>query len=318
MTEKGAEICFIVVFNHKYEQNLGKLREIYKERFHNILFLMPFYQGNEVDVIPVYEDSRYFQGFFQQAFNRYYKPDKFTHYIFIADDLLLNPKINENNILQELNIDINTGFIRNISNLNRLYYLYVHITGVMSLFRKIPKDLRQELPKEEILLKKKKELGLSPDIITLKNLIHWDGGLKLKDFIKYKSFWKAPFFLLKQRQLPYPLVNGYSDLIIIPSNAIQEFCHLCGLMSSINLWVEYAIPTAMLLSCNKISTELAIGENFFSEKTSIVTGWKGTLLFKKNGLKNLEKTYNNNLQSLFKSFGEKELYLHPVKLSRWK
>jgi hypothetical protein len=67
-------ICLIVVFNHRYEKNLAQLREIYKNRFSHVYYLMPFYQGKDFDVIPVYESSFHFQGYFTQGFHRFLMP----------------------------------------------------------------------------------------------------------------------------------------------------------------------------------------------------------------------------------------------------
>ena len=43
----------VIIFNHRYEKNLPKLRKIYGNKFSEIRFLMPFYIGGEKDVISV-------------------------------------------------------------------------------------------------------------------------------------------------------------------------------------------------------------------------------------------------------------------------
>ena len=51
------------------------------------------------EVIPVYETSIHFQGFFAQAYS--HLPKDFDYYIFCADDLILNPQLNEDNIIEK-------------------------------------------------------------------------------------------------------------------------------------------------------------------------------------------------------------------------
>ncbi|MBR1398176.1 MAG: hypothetical protein IJ563_11690, partial [Selenomonadaceae bacterium] len=58
-------ICLIILFNHKYVQNVKILDKIYSNRFSSIYYVMPFYNGelNGVDgvdeshIITVYESS---------------------------------------------------------------------------------------------------------------------------------------------------------------------------------------------------------------------------------------------------------------------
>ena len=97
-----SKICLSFVFNHQFEQNIPKLRTIYGERFSTIRYLSPFstYSVDE-EVIPIYETSIHFQGYFAQAYKLL--PKDCDHYIFCGDDLLLNPRLNENNIIQQLN-----------------------------------------------------------------------------------------------------------------------------------------------------------------------------------------------------------------------
>ena len=53
----------------------------------------------------------------------------------------------------------------------------------------------------------------------------------------------------------FPLIEGYSDLIVIPKENLKLFCHLCGIFAAMNLWVDAAIATSMVLSCENITQE---------------------------------------------------------------
>ena len=97
------EVALLVLFNHKFERNLPTLRQIYASRFSNLFFIMPFYTGSEKDVIGVYENSLYFQGYIAQALQRI-KCAGLNHYLVIGDDLILNPAINRITIRNTLKL----------------------------------------------------------------------------------------------------------------------------------------------------------------------------------------------------------------------
>ena len=91
--------ALIFIYNHCYPENIDPLERIHGKRFKDIYHLMPFYEGKKrKNVIPVYDNSFYFHSFIPQGLNEYYK-EEYTHYIFVADDLLLNPQINAENFL---------------------------------------------------------------------------------------------------------------------------------------------------------------------------------------------------------------------------
>ncbi len=90
-------IALVIIHNHRYDANISRLDEIYKNRFSYIFHLVPFYNGDKNNVITVYENSHYFQGYVVQAYERLTTEGNFNHFIFIGDDLILNPQININN-----------------------------------------------------------------------------------------------------------------------------------------------------------------------------------------------------------------------------
>ena len=110
------KLCLLVVFNHRYDSNLPKLDWMYRSRFKHIRYLMPFYRGHRSDVIAVAHSSFQFQGFFLEAWNRL-RGEGFTHFVFVADDMVLNPRLNEQNFLEALRIDPRYGYFKHISSL---------------------------------------------------------------------------------------------------------------------------------------------------------------------------------------------------------
>ena len=100
----------VIIYNHHYPSNIERLDLIYKEKFKKIFHLIPFYSGENPNVIPVYDSSFQFQGFIAQAFSRLSQED-WDHVLFIADDMILNPKIDENSYKEIFNVDIHENFI---------------------------------------------------------------------------------------------------------------------------------------------------------------------------------------------------------------
>lgn len=115
-------LCFMVLFNHRYDQNIKKIKKLYQDRFSDIYLLMPFYDGpsvNGLNIIPVYESSFRFQGYIAQAYQRISQLGKnYRHYVVIGDDLILNPGLNEANILSYMNLQEGESYITNLAQLN--------------------------------------------------------------------------------------------------------------------------------------------------------------------------------------------------------
>ena len=103
------KICLSVVFNHQFEKNIPKLRNIYKERFSTIRYLSPFSKSKDPEVIPIFETSVHFQGYFAQSFS--HLPKDCDYYVFCGDDLILNPCLNESNLINTLNCN-ETSYIK--------------------------------------------------------------------------------------------------------------------------------------------------------------------------------------------------------------
>ncbi len=218
-----SELALIIAFNHRYDRNIEKLQQIYEKRFSNIFYLMPFYDGNKEGVIPVYENSRQFQGFFAQGFNEFFQ-EKFSHYIFIADDLILNPIINDTNIIEILHLHNQAAYIKRLTPLTAIGPSWSNLAGVFKVFQDYNGvEFRKELPPANEALKLMENHGIKMDLDNF-----------------------AP---------KYPLVTGYSDFVVVGHESVRRFCRLCGIFAAMRLHAEVATPTALALSAKKIIRE---------------------------------------------------------------
>jgi hypothetical protein len=306
--ENRNEIALIVIYNHQYNKNIDVVEAIYKNRFTHIFHLVPFYTGNKSNVIPVYENSFYFEGYVAQGFHRFFH-ERFRHYFFIGDDLILNPIIDENNYAEIFKLKKDTCFIPDIVLLHKekgfwhrqidAFRYWIHVKGVeaeaivpsfieaLEIFRK------QGLEIQPLSFDQVNEKQVFPEKLEIR---------KLYQYFFYKlsrlKNHKRPYLLA------YPLVGSYSDIFVVSAAVLPRFCHYCGVFAATNLHAELAIPTAMVLTAEDIKLEKDLE-------------LAGNALWTEEDFEIL-KPFGSNLDLLLEKFPAKHLYLHPVKLSKWK
>ncbi|WP_407429294.1 hypothetical protein [Arcticibacter sp.] len=315
------EVALIILFNHKFEKNVNRLKELYGGRFDHIFFIMPFYRGTDPQVIGVFGNSFFYQGYLAQALPEV-RDDRFRHYIVIGDDLILNPAVNQINYTEYFKLGPNTGFIPDVFLLHddvtprplmkTPYYWDWNINAVKFKVRQPGIEVQNELPTYDQALRKLKDHGYafhttlkksqiiksSPDIAGTASLIE-----KTKEVVTW-IINNMQFSIKSERKMSYPMVGSYSDIVVIPASALDEFIHLSGVFAALQLFVEIAIPTSLLLSVDELVQEKDLAQ-------------RGMVLWKSEELSLMEKKYNSSLTALFEDFPSDTLYIHPVKLSRW-
>lgn len=293
------KIALLVVYNHRYDKNIKRVENIYKNRFSNIYHIVPFYDGkiDGVNIIPVYENSYYFQSYISQAYTHLSKFG-FSHFLIIADDLIINPEVNENNIWDKVGINDDDCFIPSrLIEFQKIEGFWPHLWDAMS-YKKEQRGVEVEnvLPSKEKAVDIFCEFGLSTEKIPLSALFH--GKLILNLYMALKYF---PWC----RNLKYPLVGCYSDTFFVTNRVMDRFCTYCGAFAATKLFVEVAVPTALILSSEKDKIK-------FDSDLKLHDGalWPDTI-------HELDK-YEFNLQNLLDNFPNDKFFIHPVKLSKWK
>lgn len=296
------EIVLIVIYNHKYVKNIDIIEKIYKPRFSNIYHLVPFYEGNKENVIAVYESSYYFQGYIAQGFKQYYK-DSYKHYFFIADDMIVNPIINENNYREFFDLDDRTGFIPELDPMpgdnwphNRMVASYNPYKGGV--------EIKGEIPTFDEAKKVIDILKVTNGSYSIKEM-YFDNYSGITGFFKQIINYLYDKYILKTnyQSSKYPFIRSYSDILIVSASSIKKFIHYCGAFAATDLWVEVAIPTALALSGEKIKVQADLK-------------LQGRPLWSPEDYKLLD-TFGYNLKNLLNNFPANYIYLHPIKLSKW-
>lgn len=305
-------VCLIVVFNHKFERNVPILRQLYSARFSVIRFIMPFYRGSDPDVISVYENSAEFQGYLAQAAGRL-PQEGITHYVVIADDLLLNPAFNESNICQNLGLDHRTAFIKSLIPLSDLSLHWPHLDKArLSVYGSVFVNHVGEIPSREEAARLIKRHGLEVGDITLRNLRGWGSKTPPARYqpVKwhlYPGFWSWVYKLYQWRghiRLEYPLLMTYSDFLVFPAVAMDDFLHYCGVFAALGTFVETAIPTSLAMACERVRVESD-------------TPYHGGEYWTAEEGKAIEERHGGDLGRLLENFPPNLIHLHPIKLTRW-
>ena len=142
-------VSLIFVHNHRFEQNLARLDKLFGDRFHDIQHLVPFYRGPAKNVISVYESSHRFENFFAQGFPRFCKAGS-SHYLFCADDMIINPQLNESNLCAELGLEKGSGYIKYLEPITAAPFRWAHTAGALSaLAGNNGTNWKAELPDEQ-------------------------------------------------------------------------------------------------------------------------------------------------------------------------
>lgn len=323
--ERKKKVGLVVLFNHNYEKNIPLIKEIYKGRFADMRILMPFYYGNDEEVIGVYGNSYTFQSYIVQAREKIMAMNC-DSYLIIGDDVCLNPQINADNLHAKLVLDWDSFYIDDINNVSQCKYA----RPILEASRFSPEVPGLD-PSANRLLPTFEE---AYNILKEKGFI---GSIRLSKWKMFFRRFKKPFFrhlaynryvilsrcyhilrklqyMLKPVKMPYPYVFGYSDLIIVPHNKMLEWCRILEIFASWGMFVEMAIPTAMLLvKDSKISFSdsrgLKTGNVWYTDTPAHYAMMEARINELLNG--------SSDIAELARNFPSEYLYLHPVKLSRY-
>jgi hypothetical protein len=310
-----------LVYNHRYEGNIGRLTEIYGPRFSHVNHLIPFARSKAPSVVRVWENGVTFSSHIAQAYDRIVTKGV-SHYVFAADDLLLNPAIDECNLLDLCGIGKDEAYTKNLAALGEAYYLWVYLTRVVNMLRKPCFAFKSELPDISTALDLYTRLGIKNSETSLRGLSHWNRKiiLTLRDVLRHPQFVLEAIRATLFHEPKYPLLFGYSDFFVVPARGFEDFAHYCGVFGALNLFAEVAIPTALALACPIVRTEYLPGEVFAGCKAPEVNPerqWRGKEWWGSE-IREFEDRYGLSLQRLVDEFPEHCIYVHPVKLSKWK
>lgn len=228
---------------------------------------------------------------------------------------MLNPNINENSYAEILKLNNDSSFIPEIfpltrlNNDNTLEFTAIQKDELGQISKRVwvhtPKayhyspikqglELNGILPSYQDTIERFKKFGISVSPLLFEDIYGYYGN---------EGESQSRF------GLEYPLVAAYSDFFIICKQSIHQFSHFCGLFFATDLFVELAVPTAILLSADNLVTQ---NENGCQGKLYWLYTELSNAVFERDMSK-----YENNLQKLLDNFPADLSYIHPIKVSKW-
>jgi hypothetical protein len=320
------KLCLIIVFNHRFDKNLPFLRKYYGDKFAEIRFLIPFaddLEEREPDVISVHFSSYLYQGFFGEA-RRQLRQIACDGFVVVGDDLLLNPSLNQESLHQSMGLGLDEAYTKSLAS---LYDAPLSWSRTRTTYRALFADgieWHRLLPEREEAMERSKRYGITHRPLGFRNLSPlWskNGISSMGTAVAWFAERQHPrhLFSLYTRVTPYPLFYGYSDFLILPKSDWDKFALYCEATAAMQLFVEAAIPLAMVLACKRVQTELEYGELFDAPHPKRRMRLRGVeLQWQDSDRIDFENQYGLSLTRLIKDFPEDVLYFHPVKLSKWK
>jgi hypothetical protein len=326
--------CLVIIFNHPYPANVGKLKQIYASRFARVIFLMPLEQMNDADVFTVYRGAYTFHGFIADAWRLLSTIDA-EFFVFAGDDVLINPAFGERELYERLYVDRFDGYIPHFRSLSvqsaqvgknfddetanlaaeagDLWFWTERVLSRMHpamsvLFGSGCAAAWRYLPSSKEALNRFAAFGMAaltspdnapeaPENFALRLARRTRRAIRSR----LCGSQRDPLARLRQ-DLPYPMAYGVSDFFVVRSDALMKFSRYCGTLAALDIFVEAAIPTALVLACDKLGT---------GSDTSLHCRWTWTGSNVHVGVQAAA-----DYATICREFDDHLLFIHPVKFSQ--
>ena len=226
--------------------------------------------------------------------------------MFIADDMILNPFCDESNILSMFHLEnklVGTTAADMLNDTNR--FAWNHARFSPKPFFSKATNWKDNLPPYEKVMKLFRDFYGRPYPEEYGDSFYSPIGKETPEELLAA---KNDFLELNHgSQIPYPMAKGYSDILFVKKEIMRPLFHLMGIFSAMNLFVEIAIPTSIVLTVprEKVTLFLKLQDRTFHCMWSDAD--------KEGFAKKFEKKYCN----LINSWDPDCLFIHPVKLSEW-
>ena len=300
-----------VLFNHPYPDNIPILREIFSPRYRDLVFTQPLVRSQDPDVFTTYRGSYTFHGQIADIADQLLTRGS-EYYIFVQDDVLLNPRFNDRELVERLGVAADGGFIPEVAPLGgqlswwpwafrtiwQTYYPMNNLagSGVENLMGLLPDGsaLRSRLSKQYGLNFVPLNYDRNSDFSTLYPFV--DPGLRNA---AVRVLIEGLFSSSPERdavELPFPYCRAMSDFFVVGRSAFRKFSEMVGWFAAADIFAEVAIPTALLACAAHVTQARDVG---------FQVDWRWGM--DRNAIE---------VNSVVTQFQESLLLVHPLKLSK--
>ncbi len=308
------KIALFIIYNHRYDKNIPRIEKLYAGKFSHLYHVIPFYDGDKSNVLPVYESSYQFQSYIAQAYAQIRKKIDvagYSHFFIVADDMVINPIITENNIFEYLGIKNDECYLISIKDISKEKYPMSQFHTISTYkVKKKGVEIETILPSYNKAAEKIKTYNIHTFSFKQRLLFRHLAYLLISFYktkhIKYqiKMIGRTLKMFFLRKKFDYPIVWGGSDCLLLTNEVMLKFCTYCGAFAASGLFVEFAIPTALILSANKIVTNKEIKPDCITQLYTIDE-------------KSFHEKYEYKLERLLKEYPPNIFFIHPIKLSKW-
>lgn len=301
-------VVLCVIFNHPYPRNIPLIKKMYSNKFRQIIFIQPIESSDRDDVVVSYRGSYNFQGMMVDVLPRLEEMSA-EYVVFMQDDCLLNPFFDERNILKELKVEEDvpfhpyfaplTGSIETwawtLTTVWKVVYSGNALTGTGV------ENYRRYLPDAVTArehLSSRYGMKFSPisnvELVTRRfgALADPESDQRLTSTLIEGLFKTAPG---GEIALEFPWLYGVSDFTVMSMPSLRKISLFLGVTAATNIFVEVAIPTALAVLHEKVST-------------TAMTGWHMNYVWD-------TAREAVSVEGALSSFANRCAMLHPVKLS---
>jgi len=304
----AAVIALCIIYNHSFVRNIEVLDRLYASGFDRILHIVPNHQSTRKDVLTAYRSSHVFQGYL--ADNRSTIEALGTDYVaFVADDCLLNCQCIVDEVIVGIDRTQASGFFPGFAAplAAPSAWKWAHTLPTVSRFFGPPRLANPQI---------EGWLESLPNLERARSALRRYDAAELRlerptrdDLLNYSAVERASVDALFGEamaiELPFPFVRGLADFFVLHKNYVADFLHYCGVFSSLNLWVEVAIPTAAALLERKI---------VFAKDLGLKFDWAWT--DPRRSPRWSQPTELADVYRMIQDMPDHMLFRHPVKLSK--
>lgn len=295
-------------FNYPFERNIPILEALYAGTFDQIVHIQPLVQSERPNVHTVYRAAFNFGGFFADS-KAFLESVDADYYVFAGDDCVVNTRLFDKGLKENLlgARQEFTAFIPKLlkfsngnewNNPHKINALARFVSGY-GLYDQRIEGWQGFLPDPHPIEEAARRLRVDSSSIQRPPEKDIELLAPAQREVLRRLLGSNP-----TAPMPYPLVYAVSDFFVVSRKHLSTFCHNVGLLASMNIFPEVAVPTALLTLPGPIVQANELGLTF--EWT-----WG-----RNQDAEHFVPTTVAEVRNFIAGMKDNTLFRHPIKLSK--